>query len=559
MIFRNGPEIARKSMTGRHFSSRSPVAKARNLLDNRRPISSMNTILARAPRVAKTVRTRPDWLAGLAFGLLWLEVIGRLRLEWSINPQYGYGWTVPFLAAFLFWRRAQRAPLASEPIALAWPIALILAAALFVLPVRLIQEANPDWRIMNWAIAGAAVVVSLGAVYLAGGARWLRHFAFPILFFLVAVPWPTQFEQLVIQGLMRVVASINVEVLNAVGVSAVQMGNVIEVGSGFVGIEEACTGVRSLQATLMVSLFLGELYDFTVARRLILILAGALLAFGCNLVRTFLLVWIGAEHGTNAIKSWHDPAGLTILLACLFGLWGVSMFMGGGRHPAAACLTSLNTGFRLPRALLIGISCLMLTAEAGTQLWYGIHEARAARIQPWNISWPHDAQNWKSVEVAEQAQELLRYNEGGGGAWSSEDGHAWTMYFFKWLPGRTAGLFIKNHRPDICLPASGMTLRGDVHHELVTINGVNLPIRAYVFENGASLLHVYYCYWDGSAPKSASQNQENWTAAGRLAAVRDGKRDVGTQMLEIVAADYADETEAEQAVRKQLAQIIHPG
>ena len=38
----------------------------------------------------------------------------------------------------------------------------------------------------------------------------------------------------------------------------------------------------------------------------------------------------------------------------------------------------------------------------------------------------------------------------------SADGHNWSMYFFKWLPGRTAGLFIKNHRPDICLPASGM-------------------------------------------------------------------------------------------------------
>ena len=53
-----------------------------------------------------------------------------------------------------------------------------------------------------------------------------------MLFFLVAVPWPTQFEQVVIQGLMRAVASINVEVLNAIGISAVQMGNVIEVGSG---------------------------------------------------------------------------------------------------------------------------------------------------------------------------------------------------------------------------------------------------------------------------------------------------------------------------------------
>ena len=40
----------------------------------------------------------------------------------------------------------------------------------------------------------------------------------------------------------------------------------------------------------MVSLFLGEFYQFSVLRRLVLVIAGAILAFVCNLIRTFLLV-----------------------------------------------------------------------------------------------------------------------------------------------------------------------------------------------------------------------------------------------------------------------------
>jgi hypothetical protein len=133
------------------------------------------------------------------------------------------------------------------------------------------------------------------------------------------------------------------------------------------------------------------------------------------------------------------------------------------------------------------------------------------------------------------------------------------MYFFKWLPGRTAGLFIKNHRPDICLPASGMKLRGGVQNKLFEVNGVKLPIRTYVFESGSAVLHVYYCYWDGSPPESAPQDQENWTAAGRMEAVRRGKREVGTQMLEIVATGYETEEEAERAVREQLATVVRRG
>ena len=117
--------------------------------------------------------------------------------------------------------------------------------------------------------------------------------------------------------------------MTAIGIPAVQLGNVIEVGSGFVGIDEACTGIRSLQATFMVSLFLGEFYSFSVVRRVILVLAGALLAFICNLIRTFLLVYLGAEHGFQAIKNWHDPAGHTILMICLLGLWGLSILLRG--------------------------------------------------------------------------------------------------------------------------------------------------------------------------------------------------------------------------------------
>ncbi|MFN2475074.1 MAG: exosortase/archaeosortase family protein [Chthoniobacterales bacterium] len=520
----------------------------------------MNTALAPTPSVpaAAPVSNRGNWLTLAAFGLLWLELISRLRFEWSINPQYGYGWTVPFLAAYIFWRRLQSAPAANVPATKLLPWLVILVAVIIVMPVRLVQEAHPDWRMLSWVMALSAVSASLAGVYLSGGRRWLRHFAFPILFFVVAVPWPTQLEQLVIQTLMRAVASINVEVLNAIGISAVQMGNVIEVGTGFVGIDEACTGVRSLQATFMVSLFLGEFYNFPVARRVILVAAGAVLAFVCNLIRTFLLVYVGAEQGSEAIHKWHDPAGHTILMACLLGLWGVSMWLGGGTKRAASSASSeVRSPFRIPALLLALIIICTVAAEAGTQAWYGVHEARAARLDPWSVTWPKQAKNWKDVPVADQAQELLRYNEGGGGAWSGADGKQWVMYFFKWLPGRTAGLFIKNHRPDICLPASGMKLRGGVHQKVISVNGVGLPIRSYVFEKGSTLLHVYYCYWDGSAPEVKAQDQENWTASGRLDAVWRGKRDVGTQMLELVVVGYDSEEQAEIAVREQLAQIVH--
>jgi exosortase len=204
-------------------------------------------------------------------------------------------------------------------------LGFIFLVALLLLPFRIIAIANPDWRLISWGMAVTCLLITLCIVYLVGGKSWLRHFCFPFAFFLVAVPWPTQIEQALVQNLMRADALITVALCNAVGTIALAHNNVIELSTGMVGIDDACTGVRSLQATFMISLFLGEFYLMKVWQRFFLIGLGAVLAFFCNIVRTFILCMIGATRGIAAIHSWHDSAGLTILLACLFGLWAISL------------------------------------------------------------------------------------------------------------------------------------------------------------------------------------------------------------------------------------------
>ena len=94
---------------------------------------------------------------------------------------------------------------------------------------------------------------------------------------------------------MRADTAITIQILNVIGTLAVQHGNVIELSTGPVGIDDACTGVRSLQATFMVALFLGAFYRLTPLRRILLVVAGLLLAFVCNIGRTFLLCEVAAN------------------------------------------------------------------------------------------------------------------------------------------------------------------------------------------------------------------------------------------------------------------------
>ncbi len=346
--------------------------------------------------------------------------------------------------------------------------------------------------------------------------------------------------------------------LQLAGVPALQHGNVIEVGSGFIGIEEACSGVRSLQATLMVSLFLGELYSFKISRRFVLVLVGALLAFVCNVVRTAILVWAGTTKGTQSIETWHDPAGLTILMVCLFGLWVASLIMmrRDGVSPAARKLEHEQPQTRLNFALLGSVVLWFVLIETGVQVWYRTHQNFTSAH--WAVNWPEVENNYKKVPIAPAAETLLRYNDGGGAAWEGADGRQWMMYFFRWLPGRTAARFVKVHRPDICLPASGRTMERDNGIQILSVNGVSLPIRSYRFDDRGVPLHVFYCYWDArsSYETVAAAETEDWSARGRLRAALQGRKDIGAQMLEIIVWGYQEDNEAREALARELAQVI---
>src|SRR5438477_1868041 len=165
-------------------------------------------------------------LSVLLLAALWVGLCRELSGEWSVNEQYNFGWFVPFFALYLFWLCWQERPQTeignplqrmrsngqafTSQIRKGQTIAglFAIAALLVLLPVRLFEIANPEWRLLAWVHTSAVVVLTLLLIWWAGGVAWLRHFAFPVLFIFVAVPWPTLVETPVTQGLMRVVARV---------------------------------------------------------------------------------------------------------------------------------------------------------------------------------------------------------------------------------------------------------------------------------------------------------------------------------------------------------------
>ncbi|MBV9275582.1 MAG: exosortase/archaeosortase family protein, partial [Verrucomicrobia bacterium] len=234
------------------------------------------------------VKLPQNLVAPVVFGVLWCLLIAELSQYWAVIPEYSFGWLVPVFCGYLAFVRWETRPAVQS--AKSWmPTVIFLIAGIGFLPTWVIGQANPDWRLIAWLLAGETVSLSLCAIYFAGGASWLKHFGFSVCLILAAVPWPTLVEDSVTQELTKVSTALTVGLLNLFQIHAVQHGNLIQLNSGLIGVDEACSGIRSLQAALMLSLFLGGLYRASVFRRGALLIGGAVIAFLCNSARTLLL------------------------------------------------------------------------------------------------------------------------------------------------------------------------------------------------------------------------------------------------------------------------------
>ena len=531
-----------------------------------------------ARQVFQTTSREALLLLVVFLGFLWAHLVNHLRIEWTVNPQYGYGWAVPFLCAYMIWQRISKSgfrnqksgppnPRSQTPDAICHPPSSIVffcfaLLALLYAPTRLLEDATPEWRLVSWALALDVVGLTLLLVHLVLGAQELKWLAFPIAYFLVAVPWPTVVEGPLIQGLTRADAGATVELLGWFGIPAMPHGNVIEVATGEVGIDEACSGIRSFQATLMISLFLGELYRLNFPRRLVLIVGGFAMSFGFNLARMSVLVWVAAHHGIAAIERWHDPTGVTILLACFVALWGLGIFLARRKSPVQPASGHISPA-KIPQPkrrlvpLLMALVVWFALVEIAVEGWYRWHERRLPPATHWTMAWPTNNPTFKNASLPEKARQILRYDEGRSVAWAAE-GMEWQAVFLRWQPGRTALHLAQNHTPEVCLTAAGHTLKTLSDRTWFTVGGVRLPFIVYAVENTSKPVYVFYCLWDDRASVQG-RGTLSLNYGNRLAPMLQGLRNPGQRSLEIALTGNLEATQAEAALQSQLEKIISSG
>lgn len=220
-----------------------------------------------------------------------------------------HGNLVPFVVMGLFWWK--RKELLSTSFRTWWPGLLLLGTGLLF---HLLGFAVQQPRL---SVLGLFTGL-YGLMGLAWGPDWLRRSFFPFCLFAFAMPLGSLAEPLTFR--LRLLVSVLVEGIShhIFQIDVLRQGTKLIDPSGRYEYEvaAACSGIRSLVATVALALVLGVLSFRSWWKRLVMLSAALPLAVLGNLVRMLLIVifadWKGREWGLWV----HDggPGGVFVLL-----------------------------------------------------------------------------------------------------------------------------------------------------------------------------------------------------------------------------------------------------
>ena len=236
------------------------------------------------PVTTSKVKLVQEFLGTLALLSPWSLLLFQLSITWKTNEQYAHGYLVPFLCVFLLLKAGPTnsiekngGPKASVSKKLWFFVGIPLL--LSIVPVWLIRGANSDWRLLNVVLFLLVFALTLLFAYNQNGWSRVKPLIFPISFFFVAIPWPLATDLKLTQWLQEKVSSIIVDALLILEHEAKLEGTIIDIGAfGEIGVDQACSGIHGLQASIVITLFLGAYYSFGLFNRVVFVLAGVLIA-----------------------------------------------------------------------------------------------------------------------------------------------------------------------------------------------------------------------------------------------------------------------------------------
>jgi EpsI family protein len=473
-------------------------------------------------------------------------LVGALGLAYSLITYWG--WDLSALDRYLVvagavWLAVSVWPMAlrrlSRPFHLTG-LLFVVAAAVLYMPVWFLTFGTTSGRVIllwwQWICLACA---ASGYVLSRYGMVVVRSGLFPVIFFAFSLPLPTAVEGPLQNALQRVTTTAAFRLLQVGGATIERPGGgfILRLPSGDLGVEEACSGVRSLTALTALAAYVAFRRGFGPIRGVALVMATVPIVAVVNVVRVVLSGIIQEVAGRAFIQgNWHDTLGILLVLLGLGVICLVANLLGRFSGPAEAGTTTGESGneqhrpslsqIQTSRRWVVSVASVAIVTGAILSAFGGW---RASTSSGTDLPAPElstislKLADWQGevLPVPEHIITTLQSDIALHREYRNGTGQRATVWMLYWTAaGRVRGY----HHPDVCLPSVGLNLVERGHETIRPTDGGEISVTTRTLMGERRKL--YALYW-------TQEGRRVWGEADEIAASRSlGIRGLITRLQE---------------------------
>jgi exosortase D (VPLPA-CTERM-specific) len=413
---------------------------------------------------------------------------------WNLQPEYSHGLLIPFISAYLIWRR--RDELRDMRFTGSWHGMWLIAFGLALWVIG-------DLATIYWIVQYGFLFALYGVVLALTGGAVFRKLWMPLLILVFMVPLPAFFNNSLSLQMQLLSSAIGVQIIRLAGISVFLEGNVIDLGSMQLQVAEACDGLRYMFPLMTLSFVVAHLFRGPLWKRVLLFLSSIPIAILMNSFRIGAIGITVEYWGPKMAEGLlHEFEGWVVFMLSTAALLGIAALLARFGAPRMSLRDALAAP-SAPRAAqagparqplpttFVGAAILVAIAAAAQLVLPTRVEMIPARTTLVDFPMQLGAWHGEREPLAAIYADALQLDDYLLANYRDAAGEPLNLYV-AWYNSQRAGRSV--HSPRACLPGGGWIIRSFDQRRIPGVGGRDLAANRVTIELDGQRQIVYYWF-----------------------------------------------------------------
>ncbi len=496
-------------------------------------------------------------LLAITLGLLLIafhRMRGDLLVAWS-SEDYGHGMVIPFVAALMGWHILTSHPQKPAPSWLGPAVMLLSALFLLIAALAAFQAAA------HYGFIIALIACSLA--FLGTRGTFLLLPAFIYLFF--AIPLPHLVYANLSQDLQLLSSTLGVKLLEALGISVYQEGNVIDLGLYKLQVVEACSGLRYLFPLVSFGYLVAYLMQDAMWKRLVIFASAVPITIFMNTLRIALIGVTVDKWGPSMAEGLlHQFEGWVVFSLCVAIMLAEAAWLmkaTAGRHKGHFRfeIFGIPSGRMLKSPLIprpAALATFGLAAALAGIFGSGMIEERAETIpdHPSFATFPADIDGWHATEqgLSPDILNSLQLTDYWLADYTHDGIPSPVNFYIAYYASQRIGS--STHSPAHCIPGGGWQVEKKSLLPVTLSDGTVITVTRMLIRRAEAAQLVYF-WFDERGRNITETSYAKWYLF--VDSITMGRSD-GALVRLVTPVDATEKTEDADTRLQHFMELAHP-